>query len=81
MWATVLDHRARLQATGELQAKRRLQDTKWMWALVHERLQERLAGDPAVRGRVPDIEEAVASGKLSPVAGADEIASLVGLTA
>jgi LAO/AO transport system kinase len=79
MWTKVLDHRARLERTGELAAKRRQQDTQWMWALVHERVQERLARDPAVRGRVPDIEEAVASGKLSPAAGADEIAGLIGL--
>ena len=40
LWPTVLDHRERLEATGELAAKRRAQDTKWMWALVHERLHD-----------------------------------------
>ncbi len=49
-----------------------------MWALVHERLHERLAGDPAVRGRVPAIERAVAEGDVSPNAGADEIADAPG---
>jgi LAO/AO transport system kinase len=42
-------------------------------------MHERLATDPAVRGRVPAIEQAVASGALSPNAGADEIAALIGL--
>ena len=79
LWARVLDHRKRLDATGELAEKRRTQDAKWMWALVHERMHERLATDPAVRGRVPAIEQAVASGALSPNAGADEIAALIGL--
>ena len=79
LWARVLDHRKRLGATGELAEKRRTQDAKWMWALVHERMHERLATDPAVRGRVPAIEQAVASGALSPNAGADEIAALIGL--
>jgi LAO/AO transport system kinase len=78
-WAKVLDHRARLEATGELTIKRRAQDTKWMWALVHERLHHKLATDPAVRGRIPEIERAVAAGALSPNAGADEIAALLGL--
>jgi len=78
LWEKVLDHRRRLTATGELLAKRRLQDTKWMWALVHERLHERLTRDPAVRGRVPHIERAVSEGSLSPTAGADEIAGLLG---
>jgi LAO/AO transport system kinase len=77
LWARVLEHRARLEASGELQAKRRAQDTKWMWALVHERLHERLTRDPAVRGRVPAIERALAEGTLSPTAGADEILALL----
>ena len=48
-----------------------------MWALVHERLHERLTSDPAVRGRVPAIERALAEGTLSPTAGADEILALL----
>jgi LAO/AO transport system kinase len=79
LWAKALDCRARLQATGELQAKRRGQDAKWMWALVHERIHDRLARDPALKDRVPAIERALAAGTLSPTAGADEIASLLGL--
>jgi LAO/AO transport system kinase len=79
LWTKVLDHRARTTATGELARKRREQDARWMWALVHERLHERLTHDASVRQRVPAIERAVANGELSPTAGADEIAKLVGL--
>jgi LAO/AO transport system kinase len=79
LWAKVLDHRSRLEATGELAAKRRAQDTKWMWALVHERLHERLTQDPALRRRVPEIEQAIAQGTLSPNAAAAEIVALLGL--
>ncbi|MGO4527317.1 methylmalonyl Co-A mutase-associated GTPase MeaB [Microvirga sp. 2MCAF35] len=79
LWAKVLDHRKRLEATGELAAKRRAQDTKWMWALVHERLYERLHHDPALRRRVPAIEKAIADGALSPTAGAGEIVKLLGI--
>jgi LAO/AO transport system kinase len=79
LWSKVLDHRKRLEATGELAAKRRAQDTKWMWALVHERLHERLHHDPALRQRVPEIEKAIADGALSPNAGASEIVKLLGL--
>jgi LAO/AO transport system kinase len=79
LWAKVLDHRKRLEATGELAAKRRAQDAKWMWALVHERLHERLAHDPALKKRVPEIERAIGEGTLSPNAGASEIVKLLGL--
>jgi LAO/AO transport system kinase len=79
LWARVLDHRERLGATGEIAGKRRAQDLKWMWALVQERIQERLRRDEAVRARVPAIEALVAGGGLSPAAGAEEIAGLMGL--
>jgi LAO/AO transport system kinase len=79
LWAKVLDHRRRLEATGELAAKRRAQDAKWMWALVHERLHERLTQDPALRRRVPEVERAIAQGILSPTAAAAEIVALLGL--
>ncbi len=79
LWTKVLDHRRRLEATGELASKRRAQDTKWMWALVHERLHERLAHDPALRERVPEIERAIAEGTLSPNAAASEIVKRLGI--
>jgi LAO/AO transport system kinase len=79
LWIKVLEHRKRLEATGELSAKRRAQDTKWMWALVHERLYERLHHDRALRQRVPEIEKAIADGTLSPNAGASDIVKLLGI--
>jgi LAO/AO transport system kinase len=79
LWAKVLDHRGKLEATGELAAKRRRQDSKWMWALVDERIREKLKTDVALREKVPAIEQAVAEARLSPAAAADEIAALLGL--
>jgi LAO/AO transport system kinase len=79
LWQTVLDHRAKLTATGEIDAKRRAQDGKWMWALVEERLHSRLAGDAASRARLGELERQVTEGALSPTAAADEIAAILGL--
>jgi len=79
LWTKVLDHRARLGATGELAARRRAQDTKWMWALVNERMREKLAADATLRERLPAIERQLADGALSPVAAADEITALLGI--
>jgi LAO/AO transport system kinase len=50
-----------------------------MWALVDERLRARLTGDAANRERMRRIEQTVARGEMSPTAGAEEIAALVGL--
>ena len=79
LWARILDHRGRMDATGERQARRRRQDARWMWAMVDERIRDRLRLDPTLRGRVPAIEAAVAEAALSPSAGADEIVGLLGL--
>ena len=79
LWDAVLRHRDRLGSTDAFAAARRRQDLKWMWALVQERLRERLATDARLRDRLPAIETAVSEANLSPAAGADEIAGLLGL--
>jgi LAO/AO transport system kinase len=79
LWEHVLDHRCRLAATGAFAAQRREQQVKWMWALVEERLHGRLAADPKLKVRVPELEAAVAGGTLSPTLAADEIVQTLGL--
>ncbi|MCC0804621.1 methylmalonyl Co-A mutase-associated GTPase MeaB [Methylobacterium sp. W2] len=79
LWEKVVDHRNKLTATGEIAKKRRAQDVKWMWALVHERLHQRLVGSPEVRKQTAEAEAGVARGESSPAAGAEAIATLIGL--
>ncbi|KMO40436.1 methylmalonyl Co-A mutase-associated GTPase MeaB [Methylobacterium aquaticum] len=79
LWEAILDHRRKLAASGEIAAKRRSQDVKWMWALVHERLHQRLTGSTEVRRTTAEAERRVAAGERSPAAGADLIAELIGL--
>jgi len=79
LWQKVVEHRQKLDASGELAAKRRAQDGKWMWALVEERMHARLSHDRAARTRVAALETAVTEGSLSPTAAADEIAELLAL--
>ena len=79
MWTTVLDHRKKLTATGEIAARRREQQVKWMWAMVDDRLRERIGSDETLRARLPQIESAVAAGTLSPAVAVDEITQALGL--
>jgi LAO/AO transport system kinase len=79
LWATVLDHRKRAEATGALAARRRAQDVRWLWALVEDRVRGRLAGSAARRAEVAAVEAAVAAGETTPAAGADALATLLGL--
>ena len=79
LWERVLDHRAKLTATGELQARRRAQDAKWMWALVQEAIHARLHGTPETRAAVAALERSVAAGERSASSAADAVAALIGL--
>jgi LAO/AO transport system kinase len=76
VWALVTDHHGRLQKIDAIAAKRRLQQIKWMWSMLEDRLQQRLRRDPNVRRRLPEIEAAVGVGQLSPENGAAIIAEL-----
>ena len=49
----VLDHRATLEQTGELAAKRASQRVAWMWQVVDQRLRDALRAHPGLRAALP----------------------------
>ncbi len=78
VWSAVLAHRSQLGAKG-IETKRRAQQVRAMWALIDERLRERLRADAKVRAKLPALEAGVAAGKIPPAQAADELARLLGL--
>ncbi len=79
LWAQVLAHKERMTASGELAARRREHQVKWMWTMLEERLTARLRSDPSVRTKLRQAEAQVASGKLAPTLAVEEIAKLLGV--
>jgi LAO/AO transport system kinase len=79
LWEQVLEHHRRLTTTGAFAARRREQQVKWMWALLEDRLRGRLATDPKLKTRLPQLERAVAEGTLSPALAVDDIVATLGL--
>jgi LAO/AO transport system kinase len=79
LWASVLDHRQRMSASGEQALRRREQQVKWMWSMLEQRVFERLRTDASLRARLPKIEAAVAEGRLSATLAVDEIAAALEL--
>jgi LAO/AO transport system kinase len=79
LWSSVIDHRERMIASGELATRRREQQVKWMWAMLEERMLARLKSDPAIRAKLPRIELAVAEGRMTPALAVDEIAAALGV--
>jgi LAO/AO transport system kinase len=73
VWEAVLDHRARLEASGELARRRRDQNRAWMWSLVDETLRQSFRSDPAVSAAIPGLERAVEEQRTTPAAAARQL--------
>jgi LAO/AO transport system kinase len=79
LWAKVMEHREAMMAAGEHAARRREQQVKWMWAMLEERIAARLRSDPALRGKLPRFEAAVAAGTMSASMAVEELAAALGI--
>jgi len=76
IWKTILDHRERLETTGELAVKRGEQALSWMWDLVRDGLKTRLYNNQDINNRLPKIVEEVKAGEKVSSAAAHELLSL-----
>lgn len=79
VWDTVEAHRAALEEAGELAGRRADQQVQWMWAMVRDRLMDRLRSDPEVRAAIPQLERDVRGGELTPTLAAQEVLARLGL--
>ncbi len=70
VWSTIEDFGARMRETGELQEKRNLQASDWMWTLLLDDLKEMFLRDRNVESLVEQVQEAVATGVTTPSAAA-----------
>ncbi len=73
IWRTVLEHRDKTTASGELAHKRQQQALQWMWSLIEEGLRHRFRHHPEILKRLPQISRAVQQGSISPTAAAEEL--------
>ena len=79
LWETILDHRKRMHKSSDFAARRREQQVKWMWAMLQERMLERLRSDPALKMKLPQLEAAVAAGRMTAAMAVEEIAAMLGI--
>ncbi|MFB6629351.1 methylmalonyl Co-A mutase-associated GTPase MeaB [Streptomyces sp. NPDC056362] len=73
VWERLRKHRALLDSTGRLTAKRQSQQVDWTWTMVREELLRRLSADPAVQDVTPALERRVRDGELTATLAAEEI--------
>ena len=72
-WSQVERFHQQMHDTGEFTKRRRLQALDWMWHLIEERLRNDFRTHPGVEARLPDITDAVTSGRLSPTLAATRL--------
>ncbi|EKV29588.1 putative periplasmic protein kinase ArgK [Caenispirillum salinarum AK4] len=79
LWEKVDEHRTKLTESGELPARRRDQQLKWMWQMVRDQLMDALVEHPEVKHQLPEIEHAVAEGGLTPALATQQILQAFGV--
>ncbi|MGW0121516.1 methylmalonyl Co-A mutase-associated GTPase MeaB [Streptomyces sp. NPDC003327] len=78
VWERLEKHRALLDATGRLAARRRDQQVDWAWTMVREEVLGRLHAHPAVRALAPEVERMVREGELTATLAAERILEAFG---
>ncbi|MET9476329.1 methylmalonyl Co-A mutase-associated GTPase MeaB [Streptomyces sp. NPDC002917] len=73
LWERLEQHRALLDSTGRLAAKRRDQQVDWTWTMVRDELLDSLRSHPQVRALSPSLEQRVRDGELTATLAAEEI--------
>lgn len=73
VWDQIQAYYQALAASGELAGLRADQQVRWMWAMVEDRLRDRLQSSPAVADLTSDLEHQVATGQTTPAAAAAQI--------
>ena len=73
LWSQIRRHRDVMTANGALVARRADQNTRWMWAMVRDRLETSFRTDPAVAALAPALEQSVRHGQTPASAAADQL--------
>ncbi|KAJ4944630.1 hypothetical protein JOQ06_013173 [Pogonophryne albipinna] len=71
VWAMLESYRDAMLANGELQGRRRAQQKVWMWSLIQDNALAHFQNHPSVRGALPQLEQRVTRGEISPGLAAD----------
>jgi LAO/AO transport system kinase len=73
IWDLIRDYRKTLSDSGELDQLRAAQARTWMWNETSQNLLTALREHQDVHRRLPDLEEAVTAGRLSPSTAARQL--------
>jgi LAO/AO transport system kinase len=79
VWNAVGRWHSHLESSGELTERRRLQNLRWLWELVEDRLRRAVHGHPAVRAIREGLEREVLAGTTPASAAARRVLEAFGI--
>jgi len=76
IWQMILEHQEHLEQSGHLAARRSRQALEWMKELVALGLEASFRSNRAIARRLPELQEAVSGGRVTPFAASRELLAL-----
>lgn len=77
VWGMISDYQIEAKNNGWLTEKRARQNGEWMKKLLHEMLELRLQQNPQIRALMPDLQQQVMDGRMTPYSAARQVISLL----
>ena len=79
IWTSIIEHRNVLHENGKLESRRKQQLIRWMWNMIEERLLSAFRQHDAVASTAPELEKAVAEGKVTAARAAVSLLESFGI--
>lgn len=76
IWSAITEHHRVISSSGYLKRVRREQRVRWLHENVERGLMQMLLSSPVMQQRLAELENEVASGRATPIAGARRLLSL-----
>ena len=78
VWNAIEQRHARMSASGQLTARHRRQNLRWLWSIVEDRLRQAVYSHPVVQEIRDELESDVLAGKIPPETAARRILEVFG---
>jgi LAO/AO transport system kinase len=73
VWSIMEEYWKKFEQSGEMETKRAFQRKSWMWRILQDDLMQRFSNDEKIKKLLPEIEEKVQNGDISPGLGVQQL--------
>jgi LAO/AO transport system kinase len=76
IWEAIVDFERRTRASGVFLKRRKEQALSWFHSMIAQKLKSSFLNHPQIENDLPQIEESIAAGELTPTAAAERLMKL-----